>query len=203
MRRALAGFLKRARLYHDDSVLLGSVIQQEALLADGFALHFWHRHPVHGEPDILVVGPRFAIVIEVKNYAGISGESQLHRYHSLLEEGYNDRPLRHVVYLTRDLSVPALGKEATAGLEDSLWWLSWHELGEVFAEMSELDATGGEMQKDLVNLLDRYALGIFRGMSPWGGEPLDQVFWDDSIMLISDYDKHPESGYYFWQEYTV
>ncbi|MDX2152094.1 MAG: hypothetical protein SFV54_15255 [Bryobacteraceae bacterium] len=199
LRPVLAEFLSRATRYGDGREALGTVLSPSGLLdCEAAQIRFWERHGEFGEPDLLLVGIDWAMVVEVKLGAEVSGDDQLRRYHALLVDRFPRAAQRHVVYLTMDLSEPALSSEVTRGIERNLWWLSWYELAGVLEHGSHNRGTH-ELARDLRRLLDYHGLLPFQGISAQDVPVAVPLFWDGVSPLITPQDAWPASPL-FWKE---
>lgn len=198
MRPALASFLGRARLYASPERRLSELLPASALTREA-RLRFWDRHGDYGEPDLLLLDADLAIVIEVKYGAALSGADQLRKYRAMLDAHYPQRRHRHVVYLTPDLAPPSLAAEAVAGLDDSLWWLSWLDLSEALGAAGVPSPTADEIAHDLLRLLRHRGLAAFAGFSVRERPEVTTHFWEDEVPLIGPHAGFNPRRSYFWQ----
>lgn len=200
LRHILADFLARATLLIDNSVHLSSIIPSTRFTDNAITLDFWaYCHP-YGEPDIIIVGDNFALVIEVKYNAGLSGQDQLRRYYDLLKHKYPNKSQQHVIYLTRDLVTPELSREVTFGLENSLWWLSWYDLAESLLTSQKDNPLTTEICLDLMRYLNYHHLQLFHGISLSPVSPIEKFFWEDAVPIITQYEDGPRTSRIFWRE---
>jgi hypothetical protein len=200
LRPILARFLAGATLVADNRTHLEDRIPESHLKAEKVKILFWKAFSPFGEPDIVLLGEDFALVVEAKYGAGLSGRNQLRKYGRLLNEKYPRKRKRFVIYLTADWVAPRLSKGETAGIDESLWWLSWHELSLLLCEASNKNLFAQEVESDLIQLLDHLFLGFFRGFSLPIIDLPNELFWRDRVPIISHYD-HPQSvRTYFWKE---
>jgi hypothetical protein len=196
LRPILARFLARSTLVERNEVHLGKKISERRLKAGQVKILFWRAVSPFGEPDILLVGENFALVVEVKYNAKLSGPDQLRKYWKLLNEKYPKKK-HHVIYLTKDWVTPRLN---TAGMKESLWWLSWHELSLVVGGLANKNSTAGEIREDLIRFLDHLGLSFYRGLSQSDINLPDKIFWQDRVPIISQYESQQPITRYFWKE---
>jgi hypothetical protein len=93
-----------------------------------------------------------------------------------------------------------LDAEATSGLEESIWWLSWYTLHEVIMNPSNETPLAKEIAKDLARYLEHLGLHWYHGVSTPHVDQLDNYFWQDVTPLISTYEPQPNQGRHFWLE---
>lgn len=203
LRPIFADFLAKASLYTDASIRLGSIISNSHFMDDAITLEFWPYYSPYGEPDIIVVGHDFAMVIEVKYYAGVWGQDQLRKYYDLLKHRYPNRSQKHVIYLTRDLASPELDSEVTSGLEKSLWWLSWYDLAETILTLSNANPVATEIGADLIRYLNYHGLQLFQGICLPPISPIKRFFWEDVVPIMTQYEGGLKISNFFWQEGRV
>lgn len=200
MNKALWDFIGSACQFGDDQRYFREVFPAASIGAAAFEVRFWEHHGDFGIPDLLLVGRDFALVIEVKYGAGLSGENQLRKYHALLDEKFKNKSHRQVIYLTADLAMPRLTSTQTQGIETGLWWLSWYQLSEILISGVGASPVAQEMAKDLVRFLRHRGLELYRGVTiPLAHIP-NPIFWDGTSPLISQYDIQPSGQKLFWKE---
>lgn len=200
MRQILWEFIGSASRHTDDRTCLAGYLQAFSSDDDGLEVRFWERHGDFGAPDILLVGKKFALVVEVKYGAELSGEDQLRKYHALLGARFPDRSHRQVIYLTADLTPPVLTPEQTRGIESDLWWLSWYQLSEVLSRRAGADSATDEMSGDLMRFLCHRGLALFQGITIPQVSIHEPIFWDGTSPLITQYDAWPSGRKIFWKE---
>ncbi len=166
---------------------------------DEIQVKFWERHGDFGEPDLIVLGRDWAIVVEVKLGAEVSGQDQLRKYYDLLEARYSGKANRHVIYLTKDLTSPVLDAGITRGIEKNLWWVSWYELSQVLEQHDGKDPVAQEMVSDLRRFIDHSGLALYQGLRLPEITIQAPLFWDDTTPLLAQHDAWT-SGRIFWQE---
>ena len=57
-----------------------------------------------------------------------------------------------------------------------------------------------DIGQDLIQYLEYHGLGVFRGISSFTASPIDVFFWNDVVLLISEYEDVRRLNLYFWQE---
>lgn len=199
MRPTLARFLGNSVNHADESPLSLAMGNSWLTAGDPADIRFWDRDTTYGEPDLLMVGADWAIVVEVKLWAGVSGEDQLRRYHDLLTAKFPQKRHRHVIFLTQDLERPPLPREVTGGIEKNLWWLSWFELSRVLDIERPHSPLAAELALDLARFMSHKGLSFFRGFSNQEAHSDEPIFWNDVAPLISPTDAWP-IGTQFWLE---
>lgn len=203
LRLILAGFLGKATLYTDNSRHFASIIPSTSFMDNAVTLEFWPYCYPYGEPDIIILGNNFALVIEVKYNAGISGQDQLRRYYDLLKHKYPNRSLKHVIYLTRDLACPELPSEVISGLEKSLWWLSWYDLAEVILKLPKGNTLATDICADLMRYLNYHGLQLFHGICLSPVSRIKTLFWEDAVPLMTQYEVARRDSQLFWREGSI
>lgn len=201
LRPILKDYLAKAILVAENTKSFAGTEALEDLFQHPFDVVFWERDTEYGEPDILLVGKDSVFVIEVKLGAEISGESQLRRYHSILQHRHKDKKHKHVIYLTAEISCPELGTNVTRGLEDSLWWLSWYDLSGLLAPHLQGKNIQSEICQDLFKILTKRQLSYFMGFSDApDNSSAEAFFWTEEATLITIPDVDIAGSYLFWKE---
>lgn len=138
-------------------------------LDDAAQLVFWPKFYDGTEPDVVVLTPHHAILVEAKEHAGF-GHRQLEREWNGLS---NYLPARGrellMVAVTNDATVPSPISEfrATLGDPTQCSWLSWTDIADVIKEgAADLPPTGQRLVDDVVAFLrHRGVLMEYTGIS--------------------------------------
>lgn len=201
MRPILKEYLAKAILVSENTKSFSGSEALEDLFQHPFDVVFWERDTEYGEPDILLVGRDAVFVIEVKLGAEISGESQLRRYHTILQHRHKDKRHKYIIYLTADISCPELGANVTKGLENVLWWLSWYDLTSILGSHLQENDIRAEISQDLFNVLTRRQLSYFMGFSETPEDSsAETFFWNEETILITIPEIDIPGSHLFWKE---
>lgn len=194
----LCGFFQKAVPYNKNTI--AKQLSIDKLETEEIQLKFWYYDSEFGEPDLIIKGNSFVILIEIKYLAEMSGIDQLTKYNSLLGKKYNNIQNKAILYLTMDLMMPSLDEKSTEGIEDKLFWLSWYELLPLVEDCKSENTLEVELIEDLKKYLIKRNLNTFKRFSIYNIDKKEKYFWNDPQILFSDYSEIKHLKNMFWRQ---
>src|SRR3990167_6464147 len=80
----LISFLGKAQSVSDPSSYFSHLIGDHLLFAGDYRFVFWKYFDRYGEPDLIIEGPDYVIIIEVKYLSGLSGGQRMGRSEKII-----------------------------------------------------------------------------------------------------------------------
>ncbi|PKM97422.1 MAG: hypothetical protein CVU77_06155 [Elusimicrobia bacterium HGW-Elusimicrobia-1] len=201
----LKDFLGRARLYfnekYDEKKLFENEILKNKLFDKEYKFIFWKRYEKYGEPDIIISGSDFVVLIEVKDDAKESSQNQLADYYTLLEENYATKKNMYLIYLTKDLYQPEISDDITKLKGKNFYWLSWYDICHA---LKNTDEKKNEALYEIAEYLKEYLrecrdIFLFDGFGEYKEVKKEKpLFWRGETIIFSEYNKIGLSKPIFW-----
>ena len=154
-----------------------------ASFSDNLKINFWKKYPSNknsqiNEPDLVLEDNNEVLIIECKYHSPLDEKfidneqqymNQLLRYSSILDEYYNGKKIKNIIFLTlKDYNISEVFERTQKQLSKDigLYWLHWEELFSLLKQfIDEVELGEKKLAQDLIDFLSLRQIKYFTGIN--------------------------------------